>query len=325
MTRIGTDIDEAVAVLRAGGLVGLPTETVYGLAADASSASAVRRVFVAKGRPVDHPLIVHVADATALERWAVEVPDSATALIDRWWPGPLTILLRRSSAVLDDVTGGRDTVALRSPAHPMAQAVLSSFGGGLVAPSANRFGRVSPTRAEHVVDELGEAVDLVLDGGPCRIGIESTIVDLSGPIPRLLRAGHITADQLGGLLPDLEVAGGDAPAVAPGMLASHYAPNARVVVLHADAGAAQVDAAARPHLAAGRRVGLLSPGPIAPVAADIVLLDPAGPADDYARVLYSRLRQADELGLDVLIVVPPPAVGSGIAVADRLRRAAHRS
>lgn len=324
MTTIGTDIHEAVDVLRAGGLVGLPTETVYGLAADAASPDAVRRVFAAKGRPADHPLIVHVAGPSDLDRYGRDVPAVAHVLADRWWPGPLTLLVRRSDAVSDAVTGGRDTVALRSPAHPMAHAVIAAFGAGLVAPSANRFGKVSPTSAADVVAELGDAVDLVLDGGRCRVGIESTIVDLVAQPPRVLRAGHVTIDQLREDVPDLEVAPAAAPAIAPGMLAAHYAPDARIVLLPPDASDDEVVAAVARSLAEGRRVGLLAPQAVVGLDRRVVALDPAGPPEGYAQVLYARLREADARGVELLIVVPPPDEGLGAAVVDRLRRAAHR-
>lgn len=325
MTKIGTDIPTAVEVLRAGGLVGLPTETVYGLAADAASPAAVAQVFAAKGRPADHPLIVHVAEPADLDRYGRDVPEAAHRLARRWWPGPLTLLVRRSTAVPDAVTGGRDTVALRSPAHPLARELLVAFGAGLVAPSANRFGKVSPTTAADVVAELGDAVDLVLDGGPCRVGIESTIVDLVAPTPRILRMGHVTVADLREDVPEVEVAGATAPAIAPGMLAAHYAPDARVAVLAAGATATDVSSAAATALRDGRRVGVLAPDVLEGLDPGIVALDPAGDPDSYARVLYARLREADARGLDLLVVVPPPDTAVGAAVNDRLRRAAHRS
>lgn len=322
MTKIGTDIHEAADLLRAGGLVGLPTETVYGLAARAADPDAVRRVFIAKGRPADHPLIVHVADGDVLDRYARDVPDVARVLVERWWPGPLTVLLRRSDAVADVVTGGRDTVALRAPAHPMAHALLVEVGEGLVAPSANRFGRVSPTRAADVVDELGDQVDLVLDGGPCRVGVESTIVDLAGATPRLLRAGQVSLEELRDVVPDLVEADAAAAPVAPGMLAAHYAPDARIVVLDPSAGSSEIARAVASHAHEDRTVGVLAPAAVDGLAAAVVALDPAGDADEYARVLYARLREADRRGVDVLVVVPPEASGVGVAVLDRLRRAA---
>jgi L-threonylcarbamoyladenylate synthase len=323
---ITTDPERAVAVLRDGGLVAVPTETVYGLAADAASVDAVRRVFEAKGRPADHPLIVHVAGVAELDTWATEVPEQARILADRWWPGPLTLLLRRSGSVLDEVTGGRDTVALRSPDHPLTTEVLRRFAGGVVAPSANRFGRVSPTTATDVVAELGDRVDLVLDGGACSVGVESTIVDLTADRPTVLRRGGVTAEEIADALGcRVELAGGTADPVAPGMLASHYAPDATVVVLDPGASDQEVVAAVADALASTAAVGVLAPSPIEGLPVGATELDPAGAPEDYARVLYARLREADARGLDRLVVVPPPDEGIGAAVLDRLRRAAHRS
>ena len=190
------DIDRAVAVLRAGGLVAFPTETVYGLGADASNPEAVKKIYAAKGRPRDHPLIVHVADSAQVKEWAREVPDAAERLAQRYWPGPLTLILKRAAHVSDLVTGGQDTVALRVPSHPIARAMLQEFGSGVAAPSANRYGRVSATTAQHVRSEFGDVVECVLDGGASDVGIESTIVDLSGMQPALLRPGSITLQQL---------------------------------------------------------------------------------------------------------------------------------
>jgi L-threonylcarbamoyladenylate synthase len=325
VTRITTDPAEAVAVLHGGGLVGLPTETVYGLAADATRADAVRAVYAAKGRPLGHPLIVHLAGSDRLDAWAAVVPDAARVLADHYWPGPVTILLRRHARVLDEITGGRDTVALRVPDHLLSLAVLDALpaDGGLVAPSANRFGRVSPTTAQDVVDELGDVVDLVLDGGPCTVGIESAIVDLSGPLPRLLRAGAVPLDELAGLVPGLTAADEAAPAVAPGMLASHYAPDATVVVVGNAATWDEVAGVLAGELARGRRVGLLTPAVPGPIDAEVVVLDAGPSAADYARRLYGRLREADALGLDVVVAVAPSPEGAGAAVLDRLRRAAH--
>ena len=315
----------AVAALRTGGLVAFPTETVYGLGADADRPEAVERVFRAKGRPADHPLIVHVADAGALDRWAAEVPPAARALAAALWPGPLTLLLARADHVADVVTGGRPTVGLRVPDHPVALALLRAFGGGVAAPSANRFGGVSPTTAAHVVDDLGErldeAHDLVVDGGPCGVGVESTIVDLSGPAPEVLRPGGVTGERLADVLgAPVRRWAGEGAARAPGMLAVHYAPRARVVVV-ADLDAVP-DAVAAARAAGATAVGLLAPTAAAALDVGIVELEPAGPAERYARVLYDRLRQADRLGLDVLVAVPPEAAGIGEAVRDRLLRAA---
>ena len=225
------EITHAAAVLRDGGLVAFPTETVYGLGADASSPAAVRRLFRVKGRPPDHPVIVHVASINHVPEWVSGMPGYAVALAGECWPGPLTLVLPRSARVPDEVTGGLDTVGIRVPAERTAQALLRAFGGGVAAPSANRFGRVSPTTAEDVRADLGDDVDVVLDGGPSRVGVESTIVDCSGAEPAILRVGGISRERIE------EIAGRPVPVRdqgevrAPGTLASHYAPRARVVAV----------------------------------------------------------------------------------------------
>lgn len=318
--RVTTDVDRAVAALRAGGLVAFPTETVYGLGADALDPVAVSRIFVVKGRPADHPLIVHGADASVLDRFGRDVPAVARHLADTCWPGPLTVLVPRADVVPDVVTGGRDTVGLRVPAHPVALELLAAFGSGVAAPSANRFGRVSPTTAAHVLADLDGDVDLVLDGGPCTVGVESTIVDCTGAEPEVVRLGGVSIEVLTEVLgapPGVWSGGG--PSRAPGMLASHYAPRARVELAD-DVAGALVRAALLAEQ--GGQVGVLAPSVLGDVPADVLELEPAGGPDDYARVVYDRLRQADRLGLDVLVVVPPPDEGIGRAVRDRLRRAA---
>jgi L-threonylcarbamoyladenylate synthase len=312
------DISAAVDVLRGGGLVAFPTETVYGLGADASNPEAVDRIFVAKGRPRAHPVIVHLAEPAAAKEWAAEVPDFAAALADAFWPGPLTLVLPRSDLVPDAVTGGLPTVGLRVPAQPLALALLGAFGGGVAAPSANRFGRVSPTRAEHVRADLGAAVDMILDGGPCPVGVESTIVDCSGVDPRVLRPGGVPVESLEVVLGyKLDVIT-DMSVRAPGMLASHYAPSAQVEVLPAEA----VSTRAHELVAQGVRVGVLAPGRVTGLPGGVEALPPTGSAVVYAQCLYQRLREADRRGVEVLLAVPPPERGIGTAVADRLRRAA---
>lgn len=311
-------IGRALEVLRSGGLVAIPTETVYGLGADADNAAAVRRVFSTKGRPADHPLIVHIADADAMSVWAADVPDDARTLAARFWPGPLTLVLWRATKVLDVVTGGLDTVALRSPDHPDAIALLRAFGGGIAAPSANRFGRVSPTCAAHVAEDLGGDVDFILDGGPCRVGLESTIVDLTGEAPVILRPGMITADAIEAALGRAVVRTATGPSRAPGMLRAHYAPRARVELISRE-GLADALAGCR-----DERVGVLRSG------ADMDLrirdgvraYDLGSDQDDAARRLYAALRLADHDGVTRLLVVLPPEGVLGPAVEDRLRRAA---
>ena len=304
------DLHAALAILRRGGLVAIPTETVYGLAGDASDERAVRRIFSVKGRPADHPLIVHIADASAMQQWASSVPPSARLLADACWPGPLTVLVPKATHVLSVVTGGRDTVGLRVPAHPLTRELLREFDGGLAAPSANRFGRVSPTTAGHVRDDLGADVDLVLDGGPCPIGVESTIVDCTVDPPQVLRPGGIPTEHIaallarGGVPTGLALADPTGPSRASGMLASHYAPRCRVLLADTAVHAAQLLEQAR---CRGERVDLIG-GEV-----DLVT---------YARCLFAWLRDADDRGLDALVARLPPADGLGHAIRDRLTKAA---
>lgn len=317
----------AAGVLRAGGLVAVPTETVYGLAANASDAQAVARVFAAKGRPLGHPLIVHIGVGTSLTDWARHVPDDALRLADAFWPGPLTLVLQRHPSVPTVVTGGRDTVAVRLPAHPVARRLIELFGGGVAAPSANRFGRVSPTTAADVSADLGELVDLIIDGGPCEIGVESTIVEVAGdevapggaPGVTILRPGSISSEALAGVLgrPVSRVPSG--PARAPGMLASHYAPRTPLQLCGKDEAPRRVAELA----SSGARVGILSLTDVGASAAQ-VSWEAGGDVTRFAHSLYRWLRQADAEALDVLVVVPPLAKGLGTAVSDRLHRAAHR-
>ena len=319
----GTDIATAAGVLRAGGLVAFPTETVYGLGADATSDAAVARIFAAKGRPSGHPLIVHLAPEARLEDWALDVPDRARRLAAAAWPGPLTIILARGPRVSLATTGGSETVGLRVPAHPMAQDLLRAFGSGVAAPSANRFGAVSPTTADHVVADLGDDVDYILDGGPCAVGVESTIVDLSRGRAVLLRPGGLAREAIEAITGPLGVADQGAPA-APGTLASHYAPRAQVVAVHPRDVPAAV-AAARQRVAAGGLVAVLAPH--AAIAAwPLMSADLLRPLPDdvegMARELYAALRDLDEIGVDVVIAALPPAAGLGEAVGDRLLRAA---
>jgi len=326
----GADLDRAVAVLRGGGLVAFPTETVYGLGADAASDAAVLRIFTAKGRPRGHPLIVHLAEGARLDDWAIEVPEAARRLARVAWPGPLTMILRKGPRVAAAVTGGAETVGLRVPAHPMAQGLLRGFGGGIAAPSANRFGAVSPTTADHVAGDLGDAVDYLLDGGACEVGVESTIVDLSRGRPVLLRPGGLPREQIEPITGRLEERDTEAPA-APGTLASHYAPRAEVVAVAPEEVPAAVAGARR----LGAKVAVLAPAAafaawpsLAPELSLGLAVDACQAyrlPDDVggmARGLYAALRDLDAAGVDVVIAALPPAVGLGEAVGDRLRRAA---
>jgi L-threonylcarbamoyladenylate synthase len=312
-------IDEAVAILRAGGLVAFPTETVYGLGADAGNPEAVRKIFVAKGRPAEHPLIVHLASAKQLPEWAIEVPESAYKLAAAFWPGPLTVILKRAGRVPNAVTGGQETVGLRVPAHPLALRLLRAFKGGLAAPSANRFGRLSPTTAEHVRQELGDRVDLILDGGPCPVGLESTIVDLSSSTPRLLRPGGITVAQLSEVLGIAPEAGGrDAPR-ASGTLKSHYAPSTPARLLDLGDIIKHLSQSAT-----NAKLGVLAYHPQPAGLASVVWRAlPAEPVA-YGRRLYAALRELDALSCDELLIEAVPDEPAWLAVADRLRRATTR-
>lgn len=306
-------VRRAAELLRAGGLVAFPTETVYGLGADASSEAALKRLYAVKRRPADHPVIVHFASAELAFAWAREVPEAARRLAAGFWPGPLTLILKRSDKAKDFVTGGQDTVGLRVPSHPVAQALLREFEGGVAAPSANRFGRVSPTCAEHVRQDLGADVDLVLEGGESEVGIESTIVDLSRGRAVLLRPGAISAAALEHALgAPLAAADAQAPRVS-GTLERHYAPNTplRLVPSHvldaeiARAGAkVAVLAFSRPDARAERWLRMPR--------------DPAG----YAHRLYAALRELDAAGCAQILAEQPPEDPAWAAVRDRLRRAA---
>jgi len=314
------DISGAAATLRRGGLVAFPTETVYGLGADADNAAALARLYAVKGRPGEHPVIVHVGAPAQLDEWAADVPVAARRLGDALWPGPLTLVLRRAARVLDGVTGGGDTVGVRVPDQPVALALLHAFAGGIAAPSANRFGHVSPTTADDVRADLGDDVDVVLDDGPCTVGVESTIVDCTGDELVILRPGGVTRELVEKVSAQKVVVGRDGLTRAPGTLKSHYAPEATVLVVDRDDLAPRATAL----LAADQRVAVLAPGPVPALPAAVVVLDGPADSDEYARVLYARLREVDRRGVDVLLAVPPPDAGVGVAVGDRLRRAAGR-
>jgi len=307
---------DAAANLLASGLVAFPTETVYGLGADACNADAVARIYSVKGRPADHPLIVHVASMDGLGDWADDVPGYAISLARDFWPGPMTLVFKRSELASDFVTGRQDTVGVRVPDHPVALGLLEAFeragGKGVAAPSANRFGNVSPTTAQAVADELGDYLadgDQILDGGPCDVGVESTIIDCTGDVPRILRPGAITAQMIAEST-GLEVVGvveGSAIRVS-GSLEAHYAPAARVVLDQSPV--------------AGQ--GFIA---MADVVAGVGVVRLAAPKthDEFARVLYSALRAADEQGLGTVVVEQPLGDGIAVAIRDRLKRAAFGS
>lgn len=304
--------DRAVALLRAGELVAFPTETVYGLGADASNPEAVHKIFAAKHRPTNHPLIVHLAEVAQLQDWACEIPEEAKVLAKAFWPGPMTLILKKHPHMPDAATGGQDTVGLRIPDHPVALEMLRAFGGGVAGPSANRFGHVSPTTAQHVRDEFGDAVSLVLDGGPSEVGIESTIIDLSRNEIVILRPGMIGARAIGavlGKMPRGRVANEHAPRVS-GSLSAHYAPHTRMrFASREEIAAASHDCAILSHASEypQNRYAMCIEAPF----------DPAG----YARELYANLRALDISGAQEILVEALPTDQDWDAIHDRLGRA----
>ena len=312
------EIEKAVGALRQGRLVAFPTETVYGLGCDAANPGAIRRLYAAKGRPADHPVIVHVADVAQLPQWACDIPASAYTLAAKFWPGPLTLILKKQPHVTGLVTGGQDSVGLRVPAHPVAHALLAAFGGGIAAPSANKFGRVSATRAEDVRRDFGAAVDVVLDGDVPAVGIESTIVDLTGAAPRVLRPGAITPAMLEAVLGvPVGIGGTDVPR-ASGTLASHYAPATPLMLMEADLLLELAASLTRQ----GKKVAVLARMGAQPLDSGYVwIAAPAEPAD-YAHGLYANLRTLDAAGCEVMLVEQVPNAPEWAAVRDRLTRAA---
>lgn len=324
MTPSEADYARAVELLRAGELVAFPTETVYGLGADAANPAAVAKIFAAKGRPADHPLIVHLAGHDAVDHWAQQVPDVAWELMEAFWPGPLTLILRKQAWVPDAVTGGQDTVGLRVPGHPVALELLRRFAAvagehaGIAAPSANRFGRISPTTAEHVREELGERISLILDGGPCKVGIESTIVDCSRGDPVVLRPGHISPTHLAAVFGrQLPIATANGAPRVSGSLEAHYASRTPMRMV---AGARLLDFLnAQRHK--GDRCGVISrnqpPQAGMPHVWRLLPADPVG----YAHDLYAVLRELDHAGVNLIAVEALPDEAEWAAVADRLRRA----
>jgi len=337
-----TDIDpavikEAAEIITRGGLVAFPTETVYGLGADATNANAVGRIFEAKGRPSYNPLIVHAADVTGASRCVTSWPDVAQAVVERFWPGPLTIVLPKSSRIPDIVTAGLPTVGVRVPNHPVALALIRAAGVPIAAPSANRSMHVSPTLGDHVATSLGAAPDMILDAGPVSVGIESTVLDLSTDIPTVLRPGMISADDLRALIGRVEVASGHAPEGAarssPGMMDRHYSPAARVMVVDAP----DVITVAKKEQATGAKVvalvimsearDLLSPEKQIPRFAQddtaFAVWRMPDTAAEYARLLYGMLHRADAEGFQVIVAEAVPSGSDWDGVRDRLRRAAH--
>ncbi len=311
-------ITEAARRIRAGGLVAFPTETVYGLGANASNPAAVRKIFAAKGRPTEHPLIVHLDSIRYLHRWVSEIPGVAVNLAATFWPGPMTLVLKKAPHVLPIVTGGQDTIAIRVPGHPMAQQLLTAFGGGIAAPSANRYGHVSPTRAEHVRDELGDAVQVVLDGGECQIGVESTILSCVGGTVRLLRPGSITLSQIRAVAGDI-IVGDDAnsPRV-PGSRVSHYAPDTPLEIVQGDV----LETLAGSFNARGERVAVLALRLPLKTLKLATWINAGRRPQQYTHDLYTHLRTLDKAGCVKILVQELPEDERWAAVRDRLQKAA---
>lgn len=323
MTVSPAAIQQAASILESGGLVAFPTETVYGLGADAENPQAVAAIYAAKGRPSNHPVIVHLAPEADVGRWADAIPLGAHKLINAFWPGPLTLILKRAGHISSAVSGGQDSIGLRCPSHPVAQALLRAFKGGkggIAAPSANKFGHVSPTTAQHVRDEFGAELACVLDGGQSEVGIESTIIDLSRECVVLLRPGKIGADQIAAVLgvwPHSRDA--TAPRVS-GALDSHYAPRTPVALVDLQ----QLPTTLQKLAASGQRVALIQRAPMRFKGTIVHRVLPSF-ADGYAHDLYAALRTMDLVGADIILVEAPPETDQWQGINDRLRRAAHDS
>jgi len=312
------EIDQAVEALREGEVVAFPTETVYGLGADASNPDAVRKIFELKGRPATHPLIVHIDHPRALERWALNVPTAAAALAEKFWPGPLTLILRRAPAVDLAITGGQDTVAVRVPGHPVAQQLLRAFGSGIAAPSANRYGRISSTRPEHVREEFGDDVQIVLDGGDCKIGLESTIVSCVDTVPRILRPGALTLTQLRTVVPELQAGPDNGAPRVPGSDAKHYAPRTSLSIVPSRT-LEEVVGQLTEHR---ERIAVLAMRPPRVANKYMTWINAGRRADVYGRELYVNLRTLDKSGAKEILVEEVPTGEAWDAVRDRLHRAA---
>lgn len=312
------ELEAAVDALRDGELVAFPTETVYGLGANASNPAAVRKVFELKGRPPSHPVIVHIDQAKYLKRWVRDVPAAAAKLAEAFWPGPLTLVLPRAEGVHDEVTGGQDTVAIRIPSHPMARQLLDAFGGGIAAPSANRFGRLSATRAEHVQDEFGDAVKVILDGGECQLGLESTIVSCVGEEVRLLRPGSITVGQLRDVVGEVAVGADRASPRVPGSTVAHYAPTTPLTIVPGG----ELDALAASLSGGGQRIAVLAQRLPMKTYETVTWINAGKRAEAFGHDLYANLRTLDKAGCARILVQEVPGDERWDAVRDRIARAA---
>ena len=302
--RESASIEFAIEALRRDELVAIPSETVYGLAARATSRTAIKKIFELKGRPPNHPLILHIAKSSDLDKWSLNLPLVAKVLTEQYWPGPLTIVVQRNTNVSDEITGGRDTVAIRCPDHKITTDLLMRLNDAIVAPSANRFGKVSPTSAEHVFADLGHDVKIILDGGECSIGLESTIIDCTTTPPQLLRAGAITVEQIETEC-EVLVVSATGESRASGMLDTHYAPECRIEIFD------------NRMQAENRQLELSQLGTTSEI------LDFGDDLALYAHSLYARLRDADQRNINVVIAVKPPFAGIGVAINERLKKAAN--
>lgn len=330
MSEIGTDIQRAVRHLRDGQLVGIPTETVYGLAADAKNESAIEALFKAKGRPSSHPVIVHIANMSKLSEWAENVPPEALELGTKFWPGPLTMVLRKKEEISKKITGGQDTLAIRVPRHPITRKLLEDFGGGLVAPSANKFGRISPTRAQDVLNEFGDEISYVLEGGPCTVGIESTIVDLSCGGARVLRPGMISREEIEETLsllmePSIGISTPDSTdndgtlIRAPGLLKSHYAPRTPLHLVSPE----RLNSTVMRLQSEGKRIAVMSfqAAPEIGVNRETVWLEVETDPISFARDLYMNMRRLDGYNCDIILAEETPEADEWLGIIDRLKRA----
>lgn len=307
-------IPRAAEVIKKGGIVAFPTETVYGLGADAFQPLAVARVFEIKGRPYFDPLIVHIARMDHLDRLVSEIPSNAEKLIERFWPGPLTVVLSKKEEVPEIVTSGLPTVAIRMPRHSMALSLIEESGCPIAAPSANRFGYISPTTADHVREQLGDQIDFILDGGPCEVGVESTIISFAGEKPALLRPGGVPPEEIEPIVGRLEVPSQEGKISAPGMLSRHYAPRTPILIRWSEENLG---------IFQGKKIGLLSfrkPGNML-IFHQVEVLSHKGDLREAAANLFSAIRRLDALKLDLIVAEPVPEVGLGRAIMDRLRRA----
>lgn len=312
------EIQEAVEALRAGDLVAFPTETVYGLGANANNPDAVRKIFRAKGRPSTHPVIVHIDHPRYLQRWVRDMTDDAKKLAEAFWPGPLTLVAKRAPAVSDVITGGQDTVAIRVPNHPIAQQLLNAFGGGIAAPSANRYGHVSPTRIEHVREEFGNEVKHILDGGDCKVGLESTIVLCVGDVPRILRPGSITLSQLRAIVPNIESGPHPSAPRVPGTTSRHYSPRTPVNLIPSR----RLELVVNEFTERSEKVAVLAMRPPGNTSPFMTWINAGLRPELYARQLYANLRTLDKAVAKIILVEEVPEEERWDAVRDRIKRAA---